>query len=124
MLTVMSLINGEKIIGDTESTLDEYKVKNPFTLEYVTDKEYGEGMKIHYLLSYAKNNCITIKNNMVLYSYIPNDTLEEYYKKLVEYKLETTANDMLEKAIREMDDMDAYYRKLITRRFIGDKEVN
>jgi hypothetical protein len=125
MIRVLSLINGEKIIGEVEDDFSEYyNVVHPFDLEQVDDAVYGSGLKINYLLQHSQKNCITIKNNMVLYSYIPNENMRTYYEKLVQYKVEYKPDDMIEKTINDMEAMDKKYRQLLTRRLIGDEDVN
>jgi hypothetical protein len=50
--------------------------------------------------------------------------MTDYYKKLVEYKEEYNPEEMIEKTIEDMEDMDRHYRELISRRFRGDDDLN
>lgn len=125
MIYVLHLINGETIIGEVEGDFSEYyNIYEPFLIERVDDDIMGKGLKINYLLTFSEQNCITIKNNSVLYSYIPSKNMTEYYKKLVEYKNEQSPEEMIEKTIKDMEDMDRQYRELISRKIRRNEDLN
>lgn len=126
MIQVIHLINGETIIGDVEGDVSEfYNVYDPFSIERVEDdNHYGTGLKMNYLLTFSAQNYVIIKNSGVLYSYKPSENMQNYYEKLVQYKNEENPEDMLEKTIKDMEDMDKHYRKLVSRRIRGDDDLN
>ena len=125
MIQIVKLINGEEIIGDVEGDFSEfYNIFEPFNITYVDEEKYGVGVKLDYILAFSQNNCVTIKNNSVLYSYIPSKNMTEYYKKLVEYKNEQSPEEMIEKTIKDMEDMDRQYRELISRKIRRNEDLN
>lgn len=125
MIQVIHLINGETIIGDVEGDVSEfYNIYDPFLMEKVDDDIMGKGLKMNYLLTFSEQNYVIIKNSSVLYSYTPSKNMTDYYKKLVEYKEEYNPEEMIEKTIEDMEDMDRHYRELISRRFRGDDDLN
>jgi len=87
-------------------------------------EQYGMGVKLDYILAYSQNNCVTIKNNSVIYNYKPSENLKNYYEKLVEYKNEHDPDALIKETIQNMEEMDNHYRKLISKRLIGGEDVN
>ncbi len=125
MIKIVKLINGEEIIGDVEGDFSQfYNIFEPFNIKYVDEEKYGVGVKLDYILAFSQNNCVTIRNNSVIYSYMPSNNLQSYYEKLVEYKNEQNPDELVKQTIQNMEDMDNHYRKLISKRLIGDDNVN
>ena len=125
MIKIVKLINGEEIIGDVEGDFSEfYNIFEPFNITYVDEEKYGVGVKLDYILAFSQNNCVTIKNNSVIYSYMPSSSLQDYYEKLIEYKNEQNPEELVKQTIQNMEDMDNHYRRLISKRLIGDDNVN
>lgn len=125
MIQIVKLINGEEIIGDVEGDFSEfYNIFEPFNITYVDEEKYGVGVKLDYILAFSQNNCVTIKNNSVIYSYMPSSSLQDYYEKLIEYKNEQNPEELVKQTIQNMEDMDNHYRRLISKRLIGDDNVN
>ena len=125
MIQIVKLINGDEIIGEVEGDFSEfYNIYEPFNMTRVDVEQYGMGVKLDYILAYSQNNCVTIKNNSVIYNYKPSENLKNYYEKLVEYKNEHDPDAIIKETIQNMEEMDNHYRKLISKRLIGGEDVN
>lgn len=125
MIQIVKLINGDEIIGEVEGDFSEfYNIYEPFNMTRVDVEQYGMGVKLDYILAYSQNNCVTIKNNSVIYNYKPSENLKNYYEKLVEYKNEHDPDALIKETIQNMEEMDNHYRKLISKRLIGGDDVN
>lgn len=125
MIQIVKLINGDEIIGEVEGDFSEfYNIYEPFNMTHVDVEQYGMGVKLDYILAYSQNNCVTIKNNSVIYNYKPSENLKNYYEKLVEYKNEHDPDALIKETIQNMEEMDNHYRKLISKRLIGGDDVN
>lgn len=125
MIQIIKLINGDEIIGEVEGDFSEfYNIYEPFNMTRVDVEQYGMGVKLDYILAYSQNNCVTIKNNSVIYNYKPSENLKNYYEKLVEYKNEHDPDALIKETIQNMEEMDNHYRKLISKRLIGGEDVN
>ena len=125
MIQIVKLINGDEIIGEVEGDFSEfYNIYEPFNMTRVDVEQYGMGIKLDYILAYSQNNCVTIKNNSVIYNYKPSENLKNYYEKLVEYKNEHDPDALIKETIQNMEEMDNHYRKLISKRLIGGEDVN
>jgi hypothetical protein len=125
MIQIVKLINGDEIIGEVEGDFSEfYNIYEPFNMTRVDVEQYGMGVKLDYILAYSQNNCVTIKNNSVIYNYKPSENLKNYYEKLVEYKNEHDPDALIKETIQNMEEMDNHYRKLISKRLIGGEDVN
>lgn len=125
MIQIVKLINGDEIIGEVEGDFSEfYNIYEPFNMTRVDVEQYGMGVKLDYILAYSQNNCVTIKNNSVIYNYKPSENLKKYYEKLVEYKNEHDPDALIKETIQNMEEMDNHYRKLISKRLIGGEDVN
>lgn len=125
MIQIIKLINGDEIIGEVEGDFSEfYNIYEPFNMIRVDVEQYGMGVKLDYILAYSQNNCVTIKNNNVIYNYKPSENLKNYYEKLVKYKNEHDPDALIKETIQNMEKMDNHYRKLISKRLIGGEDVN
>lgn len=125
MIQIVKLINGDEIIGEVEGDFSEfYNIYEPFNMTRVDVEQYGMGIKLDYILAHSQNNCVTIKNNSVIYNYKPSENLKNYYEKLVEYKNEHDPDALIKETIQNMEEMDNHYRKLISKRLIGGEDVN
>lgn len=84
MINVLSLINGELIIGEVEFDNGVYKVTNPYyVLDAVTaDGEFGS--QLLNVLTFAKNCDITISQDKVLFVFETNDMINTYYQTVVQ----------------------------------------
>jgi hypothetical protein len=111
MIQIVKLINGDEIIGEVEGDFSEfYNIYEPFNMTRVDVEQYGMGVKLDYILAYSQNNCVTIKNNSVIYNYKPSENLKNYYEKLVEYKNEHDPDALIKETIQNMEEMDNHYR--------------
>ena len=124
MLKVMHLISCDTLIGEVEENEDEYIITHPFLMEIVDDSDQGSGVRMDYLLAFSKDNCVHIKNDVVLYNYNPSDRMEEYYGRLVEFTAKRDNDVILKQTLESMDEMDSRLKSLLTRRLVGKSTVN
>jgi len=114
MIHVISLMNGEMIIGETEDLSDSFKITNPF---YIVDEinENGiSGSKLTNVLTFSSSDCIVINKNKVVFDFPVSKAMSTYYTKLVTLHDKRLADEIVNEALREMDRSEKRYEKLMS----------
>lgn len=124
MIKILHLISCDTIIGEVDEDSSEYTITHPFIMDTVDDPDQGSGVRMDYLLTFSKDNCVHIKKSDVVYTYNPSERMEEYYTRLSEYTVTKDHDKVLKETIESMDEMDRRYKQLVSRKFVGKNTVN
>lgn len=111
---VFNLISGEQIIGEIEPQPDYYKIINPFYITDAMDESGILGSKITKVLTFSASDYIIIDNNKIVFSFVPSESMIDYYKKLVEYAAGADVDSYLKHALEQMNKSEERYKKLIS----------
>ena len=101
--SIVILITGDEIIGDTAVFDDYIEVYNPM---YIIDGEVG--MKLRDALLIGESDKLIFKMKDVITFYKPTEILVEYYKKAVSYSnmyTKAATQKQIKYAIEDLDEL-------------------
>ena len=120
MIQIIRLKNGEDIIGQVSTGLDDYEINQPMSVSVEhRGRESGLVMNHWLPIQLISRNQTVIKKEDVLTTFLPNDEFAEYYANTVErlarlMKVREDVDQMSDDEISEImedlvDDKDRTY---------------
>ena len=118
MIQILRLKNGEDIIGQVSTGLDDYEINQPMSVSVEhRGRESGLVMEHWLPVQLVNDNKTVIKKEDVLTTFIPNKEFSEYYENTVERL------DRLLKVRKEVEEMSDDQISEIMEDLL-DKDIN
>lgn len=114
MIRIVTLINGEQIIGEVEDLSDSYRIVNPFYIVDAMNEEGSIGSKLTNVLTFSASDYILINKEKVVFDFPVLDSMIKYYQKLVDWSDKRAAEQIINNALDEMEQSEKRYQKLMS----------
>lgn len=128
MINIYTMVNGEQIIGthrDHWEVANSHScIENPFYILEAQDEYGNNGLKLINVCTFSEQQYITVSNQHIIFSIPAGKNMVRYYEKLVEANNRTDTTQMIDNAIKEMEDMEEKMREIISERLVGGSTIN
>lgn len=114
MIRIITLINGEQLIGEVEDLSDSYRIVNPFYIVDAMNEEGSIGSKLTNVLTFSASDYILINKEKVVFDFPVLDSMIKYYQKLVDWSDKRAAEQIINNALDEMEQSEKRYQKLMS----------
>lgn len=126
--TIYTMVNGEQIIGvqkeHWEVASNYTCIADPFYIMESQDEFGNNGLKLINVCTFSEQQYITVNNQHIVFSLPASKNMVRYYDKLVEAHKRTDTTQMINDAIRDMEEMEESMREILTQRLVGGSTIN
>jgi len=125
MIYIYTLVNGEQIIGEEQlSNSNEIMIENPFYIMETQDEYGNNAIKLINVCTFSDQQYIVVYNKHIVYHLPANDSMSQYYHKLIEVSKKSDTYKMMEESVKQMDEMEKTMRDVISKRLIDKSTIN
>lgn len=113
MIRIITLINGEQLIGEIDDLSESYKIYNPFYIIDAVNEAGMIGSKLTNVLTFSATDYIVVNKEKIVFDFPPSAIMIKYYEKLVNWFDQNSADSIIEQALYEMEESERRYEKLV-----------
>jgi hypothetical protein len=126
MINIYTLVNGEQIIGQEMSahSMQCITIGDQFYIIETQDEYGNNAMKLTNVCTFSDRQYIMVDNKHIVYSLPANDSMSQYYHKLVDTSKKSDTYKMIEESIKEMEEMEETMIEVISKRLVGKSTIN
>lgn len=115
MIQILTLVNGEQIIGETNLFDGSYQITDPFYIIDALNEQGILGTKMTDVLTFSSISDITILSTHVIYSFPASESIENYYREVVKMSHDYRSDDIINKALIDMKKANDQYKELLDK---------
>lgn len=113
MVRIVTLINGEQLIGEIEDFSESIKMFRPFYIVDAVTEDGAIGSKLTNVLTFSASEYIVIHKDKIVFDFPAKQIMIQYYKKLIEWYNEEAGENIIKQALDEMEQSEKRYQKLL-----------
>lgn len=121
MIRIYTMVNGEQLIGNQDSTSGGVHIHDPF---YVMETEDKHGIMLINVCTFTDQQYIVVQDKHIVFSIPANESMSRYYEKFVESSKNTDTAKMINAAIKDIENMEENMHDLISKRLVGESTIN
>ena len=123
MIKIVTLINGEQIIGKvSDFSRTVIQITDPYYVMDGIDDDGNHGSRLINVLTLSKEDVITINRSHVVFQFEASDTACAYYEK-IDAMNKKNSGVAINRALEELEEMDQRMQEMMKTAF-GNRIVN
>ena len=121
MIRIYTLVNGEQIVGEQQSTSGGIHIWNPF---YIMETPDRHSIILINVCTFTDQQYIVVQDKHIVFSIPANESMTRYYEKFVESSKNTNTAKMIDAAIKDIETMEENMQEIISKRLVGESTIN
>lgn len=121
MIKIYTLVNGEQVIGEEEGTSGGIRIANPFYIMETPDR--GSIILIN-VCTFTDQQYIVVQDKHMVFSIPANESMTRYYEKFVASSKSTNTAQIINDAVKDIENMEENMQDLISKRLVGGSTIN